>query len=83
MDNKKIIYLKVKNSSPEEILGTYSFEQMDEAYQMASEFEENGVEVELMIPGAAESLANELGLSLEERDKLFSSIEQEMDDHDD
>ena len=82
MDNKKIIYLKVKNSSPEEILSTYSFEQMDEAYQMACEFEKNGVEVELMIPGAAASLANELGLSLEERDKLFGTIDQEIDDHD-
>jgi hypothetical protein len=92
MNNKKIIYLKVKNSQTElidgfleseaEVIATFAISEIEEAYAMATLLDQNGVEVELFIPGAAESLANELGLSLEDREKLKCSMEQEIREHD-
>ncbi len=80
MHNKKIILLKAKSDGA--LIQNFTYEDLETAYQMAANLETAGIDVELLIPGAVESLANELGLSVPQQQMLAESVEEELDDHD-
>lgn len=87
LDSKKLIVLKEKSglTSPGDEaapIATFGFDQMEDAYAMATLLEQQGVEVELFIPGAVESLASELQIPADALIELHDSIKQEIDDHD-
>ena len=73
--------VKVIAVETEEILFETSIEQMSEAYEYAAKMEEIGIEVKLDAPTIADTLSDTLGLSIDDRHLLESSIEDEQYDH--
>jgi hypothetical protein len=60
-----------------------SLEEIEKAYEFAKEMEAIGLDVKIEAPGLPESLANELGVSKEDLQKLKESIDFEIDEHED
>lgn len=65
------------------ILFETSMECIDQAYLKASEYEEMGLDVKVNAPGLTESLISSLGASEEEITAYKSSLEEEINSHND
>ena len=64
-----------------EILAQYPSDQQEEAYRKCQELEEMGIEVKMHAPSLPESLAEALGRSPEERNKIRKEIDHEISQH--
>lgn len=75
--------IKVIETQSETVLFECPVEQADKAFRYAVEMEGHGVEVSLRSPSVPESLAESLGISEEDKEKLKKALEKEIEDHDD
>lgn len=77
--------LKAKVISQEEnqVLFECSVENAQHAFEQAKIWEERGVPVKIEIPDVHETLAEALGASEEERATYRTSLQEEMDAHED
>ena len=66
-----------------EVLIECSLEDAEIAYEAAAQFEAQGVDVELIKPGAPESLVECLGISDREKSEYRKSLKEEIDSHND
>jgi len=66
-----------------QVLFETSMENIDQAYLKASEYEEMGLDVKVSAPGLTESLISSLGASEEEINAYKSSLEAEINSHND
>ena len=72
---------KLINVENNEILNEFSIEDSELAFSEAARMEEMGLSVKLVNPGAAESLGLSLGISSEDLESLRSSLEEEIESH--
>lgn len=73
--------VKVIAIDSDEILFETSISEMDKAYEYAAEMEEMGISVKLDAPTIADTLSDSLGLNIEDRHRLATSMEEELEDH--
>ena len=66
----------------DETLLEVPIEQMAVAYEYAAQMDEMGIEVKVEAPTIADTLSSSLGLTVEDQEKLHTSIEDEIEDHD-
>ena len=77
--NKKV---KVIAAETDEVLFETDIENIENAYEYAAQMDEIGIAVRLVAPTIADTLSTSLGLTVEENEKLQTSIIQELEDHD-
>jgi hypothetical protein len=66
----------------DEVLLEVPMEQMAVAYEYAAQMDEMGIEVKVVAPTIADTLSSSLGLTVDDHEKLQTSIEEEIEDHD-
>jgi len=74
-------FIKVIHKETKETLFQCSYEESEKAYDFARQMEELGVDIEVLIPGAPVSLAQELGASQEHVQELKDFMEEEIKSH--
>lgn len=74
--------VKVIDIQSEETLFECPVEDMDWAYQRASEYEDMGIDVKVIAPTVTQTLTNSLGMSADEEEDYQQSVVAEMEDHD-
>lgn len=80
MSNK---LFEIRDSLSQQVLYSGDLENIDLIYKKASEYEDMGLDIEIVSPGISEQLARELGASEEDLEKLREVISHEIDSHDD
>lgn len=78
--NSPSIYIKDRNSG--QVLATFLVTEMSLAFEQAKEYEEFGLEIELITPTVLEGLAECLGLDDTNKNQLMESVDSELVDHD-
>lgn len=73
----KIIYKDTK-----ETLFECDLNKIGQAYQRFSEYEDMGLDVELIVPSTPQTLINQLHLTDEEKREFEKSLQEEIDEHD-
>lgn len=73
--------VKVIEQQSQTTLLECSLDEIEKAYQFAVEMEGHGIDVTIKSPSGPESLAESLGISEEDKDKLKKMLEQEIEDH--
>ncbi len=73
--------VKVIATETEEVLLEVAIEDIARAYEYAAQMEEMGIEVKLDAPTVADTLSDTLGLSIDDRHRLETSMEEELHDH--
>lgn len=63
------------------MLAEFNFDQLESAYAQALCYEDLGLDIELLIPGAATTLAQSLKISESQMLKLAEEFKDEIDDH--
>lgn len=71
----------VIHSESKEVLLQVDMDNIHKAYTFIHDMNEMGVEVELIVPTTAETLAHSLGASTEEQKKLKKELHDEIDSH--
>lgn len=74
--------IKILDSETEEVLYEYSLEDSDDAYNMAKQLEEMGIDFKFHHPNVTETLCDTLGLTFDEKDEYEQSVTAEIEDHD-
>lgn len=74
--------VKVIAEQTNEVLFETDMSKMELAYEYAAKMEQMGIEVKIDAPTISESLADTLGLTLDDRHRLETSVTDEIDDHD-
>lgn len=67
--------------SESQTLYEFAMDDVEAAYSKAKELEEMGIEVTFDAPSLPETLGNTLGMSSEDKEKLRSEIEDEVESH--
>lgn len=75
--------IKVIETHSQTVLFECPVDEADKAFRFAVEMDGHGVDVALRSPSGPESLAESLGISEEDKEKLRKVLEQEIEDHDD
>lgn len=65
------------------VLDKFELDQKDQAYQMAIQYEAMGLDVEIRQLSTVMMLAQELGANEEQCQTLYTSMEEEISNHDD
>ena len=71
----------VIHSESKEVLFKTDIDNIDQAYSFMNDMVEMGLEVELIVPSTAQTLAHSLGASPEEQEKLKQELHDEIDSH--
>lgn len=79
-DSNQILLVETQTG---ETIASFSIQEREKAYQKATQLEQMGLDIEMRSPGAAKSLAIELGADKKQLEDLDQSLQEEMDDHDD
>lgn len=74
--------IKIIDQASKETLYEFDLNQADEAYTMATELEEMGLDIVVKNPTATETLCDSLGIQMDERADYEQSVAAEIDDHD-
>lgn len=74
--------VKVIAVDTEEVLLEVPIEKLAEAYEYAAKMDQMGIEVKLDAPTVADTLSDTLGLSIDDRHRFESSMDEELRDHD-
>ena len=74
--------IKIIDNNSNETLYEFDLDQADQAYAMATQMEEMGLDIRVHNPSATETLADSLGIDKEERAQFEDSILKEIEDHD-
>lgn len=80
MTQDKIV--KIIEITEEQVLHSYTMNELEKAYEQAAKLEEMGIEVKVIAPSAPETLAMALGSSEDELNELKESINHEISEHD-
>lgn len=73
--------VKVIAIQTDEVLLEVPIEEMARAYEYAAQMEEMGIEIKLDAPTVADTLSDTLGLSIDDRHRLETSMDDEIHDH--
>lgn len=63
------------------VIEEFQLAELDRAFLQAQYYEDLGLDIELIIPGAAESLAMGLNYSTEDMTKFKNACTKEIEDH--
>jgi hypothetical protein len=74
--------IQVKDRLTEQTLFECDLEQSETAYARAAEYEEMGLDVQVINPTLSQTLTSSLGLNLEEVRKYEESLTEEIENHD-
>jgi hypothetical protein len=72
---------EVVEQSTGSVLFSCQFEQSEEAYSVASFYEQNGLHVEVRSPKITQTLANALGVLEHDNNTYHQSVEEEITSH--
>ena len=75
---KKVKVIAIESN---EILLEVDIADMEKAYEYAAKMDEMGIEVKVDAPTITDTLANTLGLNMEDQDRLKQSALDEINDH--
>ncbi len=75
--------IQVKDRLTEQTLFECDLDQSESAYARAAEYEEMGLDVQVVNPTLSQTLTASLGLNQEEVRTYEESLAQEMEEHDD
>ncbi len=75
------VQLIEKNS--QSVLYEIGIDQIEKAYEMAKQFEQMDLDIELRAPSLPLTLAKELGLTSDEEKSFNDAIDSELDGHND
>ena len=73
--------IKILSKQDQNVLAEFSFQNLDQAYKQALAYEDLGLDIELIIPGATASLAQSLKISPQEFHNLETEFKSEIEDH--
>lgn len=73
--------IKIISKQDQNVLAEFSFEKLDAAYSQALSYEDLGLDIELIIPGATTSLAQSLKVPTSQIQKLEQEFKAEIEDH--
>ena len=73
--------IKIISKQDQNVLAEFGFDKLDFAYQQALAFEDLGLDIELLIPGATASLAQSLKVPTHQFLRLTDELNTEIDDH--
>lgn len=74
-------HVKVIDKNTNTVLYSCSIEEIDTAYDYAKKMEDLDIDVEVISPGSAMSLALNLGATPKEIEALQGILEDEIEDH--
>ncbi len=74
--------IKIIDNATKEILYEFELNQADQAYAMATQMEELGLDIVVKNPSATETLCDSLGIVNDARVDYEQSVVAEMEDHD-
>jgi hypothetical protein len=77
MDKKNILVQDSQGTT----LGSFNFENRDQAFELACQLEEMGIDAKIVEPSLPETLISSLGASTEDKETLKKEIEDEIEDH--
>jgi len=63
-------------------LGRFSFKNRDQAFELACQLEEMGIDAKIVEPSLPESLISSLGAGEGDKETLRREIDEEIQDHD-
>ncbi len=75
--------VKIIDQLSNTILFECPMNDLEIAYRKAHEYEEMGLDIQIIAPGLAETLVLSLGATSEEIENYKKSLSDEIDDHDD
>ena len=73
--------IKIISKQDQNILAEFNFSELDKAYQVALSYEDIGLDIELIIPGATTCLAQSLRVPSSQITNLEKEFQQEIEDH--
>lgn len=73
--------IKLKDTQSDQVLYSFTIEELQNAYDKALELENYGVDVSLEIPSLPETLLHSLGAKSEDLFKLKKEINSEIESH--
>lgn len=73
--------IKILDAEAKEVLYTFSMDEMDKAYAMATHLESIGLDIQLKIPTITDTLATELNLNMEDENSYRQSVIAEIEEH--
>lgn len=73
--------IKIISKQDQNILAEFNFDKLEQAYQQALSYEDLGLDIELLIPGATTTLAQSLKIPQSQIAKLQHEMNDEIDDH--
>ncbi|MFT6630904.1 MAG: hypothetical protein ACJAS4_000848 [Bacteriovoracaceae bacterium] len=82
MSTERTSKIKIIDVSTNEVLYEFPLDKADDAYAMATQMEEMGLDIFVKNPSATETLCDSLGLSLDAKLEYEQSVTAEIDDHD-
>ncbi|MCB9061207.1 MAG: hypothetical protein H6622_06770 [Halobacteriovoraceae bacterium] len=74
---------EIRDRFSQQVLYSDVLENSELVYKKAVEYEQMGLDVEIVSPGVSEQLARELGATEEDLEKLKKIISYEIDSHED
>lgn len=87
LDNNKDVMMskqvQIIDKLSEQVLFKGSFFEIEKAYKKAQEYEDLGLDIEVVVPGISEQLARELGANEDDLSKLREIIHHEVESHED
>lgn len=73
--------IKIISKQDQNLIEEFTFDQLDRAYLQAQYYEDLGLDIELIIPGAAESMALSLKVQPKDLHNLKQEFSKEIDSH--
>lgn len=77
------LFITIQEKHSQKVLKKISLEEKDLAYKIAREFEEYGLEVEIVTPTIHDNLLNQLNINSEQKEKYLESLKEEIESHED
>jgi hypothetical protein len=82
MSTETVSKIKIIDLSNNEVLYEFPLDKADDAYAMATQMEEMGLDIFVKNPSATETLCDSLGIEHDAREAYEHSVTSEIDDHD-
>ncbi len=73
--------IKIISKQDQNVLAEFGFDKLESAYKQALAYEDLGLDIELLIPGATATLAQSLKVPKSQMQKLEQEFKDEIDDH--
>lgn len=73
--------IKILSKQDQNVLAEFSFDKLESAYKSALQYEDLGLDIELIIPGATTTLAQSLKVPQSQISRLAKEFDDEINDH--